>query len=84
MDADAIGHEKALLMRARLHIRAGKRRLHQEKISAGLVTLYDALSAAMKWYLSSPERRNKLSIGKDDDLKRREGCFLCIKMFWRD
>ena len=56
------------MQRARLHIRGGKRRLRQGKISAGIVTLYDALLAAMKWYVASPERRSRLDIGRDDDM----------------
>lgn len=43
MDADVLGHEKTLFVRARLYIREGKRRLRQGKISAGIVTLYDDL-----------------------------------------
>lgn len=69
MDADALGHEKALLVRARLHIREGKRRLRRREISAGTVTLYDALIAAMDLYIASPERRHKLNIGNDDNMK---------------
>lgn len=79
MDADALGAEKALLMRARLHIRGGRRRLRQGKISAGLVTLHDALSAAMEWYTASPERRKWLSIGKDDDLNNDRVVFHVLK-----
>lgn len=79
MDADALGTEKAPLMRARLHIRAGKRRLRQGKVSAGLVTLHDAFSAAMEWYLASPERRDKLNIGKDDDMNDDKVIFHVLK-----
>jgi len=55
-------------MRARLHIRGGRRRLRQGKISAGILTLYDALSAAMEWYIASPERRNKLQVREGENL----------------
>jgi len=57
MDAAALGPERADLQRARLHLRGGKRRLRQGKISAGIVTLYDALTSAMDWFCASPERR---------------------------
>lgn len=80
MDADALGPEKAPLMRARLHIRGGKRRLRQGKISAGIVTLHDALSAAMDWYLASPDRRDKLKIGRDDDMKDDKVVFHVLKL----
>jgi len=69
MDSDALGPEAAALQRARLHIRGGKRRLRQGKISSGLLTLYDALNAAMEWYIASPERRSNLQITEDDDMK---------------
>ncbi len=69
MDSDALGPEAAALQRAKLHIRGGRRRLRQGKISSGLLTLYDALNAAMEWYIASPERRNALKIEKDDDMR---------------
>ena len=69
MNEGALGPEGGLLQRARLHIRGGKRRLWQGKVPAGLVTLYDALIAAMEWYFASPERRNRLVIRNDDDLR---------------
>ncbi|MBZ0156901.1 MAG: hypothetical protein K8I29_11925 [Alphaproteobacteria bacterium] len=68
MDADALGPEEAALQQAKLHIRAGKRRLRQGKIAAGVVTLYDALFNAMQWYIFAPERRGPLSIDSGDDL----------------
>lgn len=61
MDPAALGPELAALQRARLHLRGGKRRLRQGKISAGIVTVYDALTSAMDWYCASPARRSTLS-----------------------
>lgn len=69
MDSNALGPEAAALQRAKLHIRGGKRRLRQGKISSGLLTLYDALSAAMEWYIASPERRNALRIKEGEDMR---------------
>ena len=60
MDERAFGPEEGPLLRARLHIRGGKRRLGQGKIAAGIVTLYDALSGALEWYIASSERRKNL------------------------
>ena len=68
MDADALGDLKAALQRARLHLRSGRRRLSQGKISAGLVTLYDALEQALEWYVSSP--RGRESRGLDGSKER--------------
>jgi len=65
---DSFETEDGALLRARLHIRGARRRLRQGKISAGIVTLYDALLFALRWYLSSPERREKLSLGPKDAL----------------
>ena len=68
MDPDALGTEAAALQRARLHIRGGRRRLRQGKISAGLGTLYDALLSALDWYIASPDHRKNLPIQGDDNL----------------
>jgi len=68
MNEDELGLVEGPLQRARLHIRGGKRRLRQGKIAAGIVTLYDALSSAMQWYVALPERRSKLVVIKDEDL----------------
>jgi hypothetical protein len=69
MDPEALGTEAAALQRARLHIRAGRRRLRQGKISHGLGSLFDALLFAMQWYIASPERRKLLPTRKGDDLR---------------
>ena len=68
MDEEALGPVEVPLMRARLHIRGGKRRLRQGKISDGLITLYDAFNYALQWYIALPERRDKLSIKGSDEL----------------
>ncbi len=69
MDEEALGPEEGPLQRARLHIRGGRRRLRQGKLPAGLVTLYDAMCAALEWYFASRERRRGLLINEDDDLR---------------
>lgn len=56
------------LQRARLHIRGGKRRLREGKISAGIATLYDALNGALQWYIAAPDRRMRLMIPAGEDL----------------
>lgn len=72
---DSFKSEKGALLRSRLHIRGGKRRLRQGKISAGIVTLYDALLFAMYWYIASPERRKSLQIREDDNMKDDSAIF---------
>ncbi len=69
MNEDALGPEAGSLLRAKLHVRGGRRRLRQGKIPEGIVTLYDALIAAMEWYFASPARSVRLAIKEDDDLK---------------
>ena len=69
---DSFEKAEGALLRARLHIRGARRRLRQGKISAGIVTLYDALLFALRWYLSSPERRKKISLGPGDDMPDEE------------
>ncbi len=66
---DSFKSEEGALLRARLHIRAGRRRLRQGKISSGIVTLYDALLFAMESYIMPPRRREGLDIREGEDLK---------------
>ncbi len=66
MDEKELGPVKGPLQRARLHIRGGRRRLRQGKIAAGIVTLADALSAAMQGYLAAPRRG--LTLREKEDL----------------
>jgi hypothetical protein len=68
MDEKALGPVEGPLQRARLHIRGGKRRLRQGKISAGIAALYDALNGALQWYIAAPGRRMKLTIQGGEDL----------------
>ena len=65
---DSFKKAEGALLRARLHIRGGKRRLSQGKISAGIVTLYDALIFALRWYFMAPEHREELRISEAVDL----------------
>ncbi len=60
MNEKELGPVAGPLQRARLHLRGGKRRLRQGKISAGIVTLYDALEGAMLSYAESPETGPRL------------------------
>ncbi|HXY53443.1 MAG TPA: hypothetical protein VEM40_02090 [Nitrospirota bacterium] len=69
MDEKALGSVKGPFQRARLHMRSGKRRLREGKISAGIVTLYDALLGAMESYVNSPENRRHIVITAGDDLR---------------
>jgi len=68
MDERNMEPEEGLLLRSKLHIRGGKRRLRQGKIAAGIVTIYDAITAAMEWYIISPDRKKRLKIRDGEDL----------------
>jgi len=68
MDEETLGPVEGPRQRARLHIRGGKRRLRQGKVSAGIVTLYDALEAAIRSYVDDLEKREKLVIHHGENL----------------
>ena len=76
---DSFEKPEGALLRARLHIRGGRRRLRQGKISAGIVTLYDALLFALRWYIASPGRRAALAFRKEDDLLDEKTVFVILK-----
>lgn len=65
-------------MRAKLHIRGGKRRLQQGKISSGIVTLYDALVSAMDWFIAVPERKSQLMVREGEDLKSEKTLYAVL------
>ena len=69
MDPELLGPEASALQRARLHIRGGLRRLRQGKKEEGLVTIYDALTSGVDWYLESPERLGRIAVASVEDLQ---------------
>jgi hypothetical protein len=64
---DSFDTEEGALLRSRIHIRAGKKKLLQGKISDGIVTFFDAFLFALRWYIASPERRKLLPGGDEID-----------------
>jgi len=76
---NSLGPEEYALQRARFHIRGGKRRLRQGKISTGLITLYDAVVSALEWYIASPERMSKLRVDEGEDLKDDKTVFEILR-----
>lgn len=79
MDADALGPGAASLQRARLHIRAGRRRLSQGKTSMGILTLYDAMLMAFQWYFHSPDRRKDLLYQNAEDTRDERKAFAILR-----
>jgi hypothetical protein len=67
MDEKKLGPVEGPFMRARLHMRGGKRRLREGKIASGIVTLYDALEGSMEAYVANPAHRAHLVISEDDN-----------------
>lgn len=79
MDEDALGPVEGPLTRARLHLRAAKRRLRQGKVSAGIVTLYDALLKAMEWFVADTERMRRLDVRLGEDVRDDKVLFLVLR-----
>jgi hypothetical protein len=65
---DSFDNAEGALLRARLHLRGGRRRLFEGKVAAGIVTLYDALMFGLRFYFMVPEHRSELDPGENLDL----------------
>lgn len=61
MDEYKMQPHEAALMRARLHIRSGMRRLRQGMLKEGLLTLYDSLYFGMRFYILSPDNKDRFA-----------------------
>lgn len=68
IDEDALGPVEGPLMRAKLHIRGGRRRFERGMNPDGILAVFDALCSAMQWYIAAPEKRRKLKINEGDNL----------------
>ena len=68
IDEDALGPVEGPLMRAKLHLRSGRRRFERGMPADGIVIVFDALCSAMQWYIAAPERRRALKLNPGDDL----------------
>ena len=79
MNENDLGPVEGPLMRAKLHIRCGRRRLREGKISAGIVTLYDALVSAMKWYIARADENKHLLITEKDDMTDDRSMFEVLR-----
>ena len=54
MDESALPPHEGALLRARLHLQSGRRRLREGKLRSGVLTVYDALYSAMRACALSP------------------------------
>jgi len=71
MDESKMTRSEADLLRARLHLRSGKRRLLEGKLRSGVETVYDALYSAMRAYVLSPANHHRfeyVDIGSEQEL----------------
>jgi hypothetical protein len=73
MDATQMREAEAELLRARLHIRGGNRRLRQGKDAAGIASLYDALIHSLRWY--ALENQAALEIADKTELRDEREIF---------
>lgn len=80
MDANTMNPPDALLLRSKLHVRGGKRRLSQNKIPAAIASLYDAFLSAMQRFFVSSELKKLLKIPENEiDLDDEEFLFSVLK-----
>ena len=56
IDTTKTSEAEAALMRARLHLRGGKRRLQKGSSAAGIAALYDSLLFGMRYYIARHKR----------------------------
>ncbi|UCE12541.1 MAG: hypothetical protein JSV04_10130 [Candidatus Heimdallarchaeota archaeon] len=59
--------DEAALLRAQLHVRGGKRRISQKKLSAGIAALHDAFIFAMQRFFLSPDYEELLNL-RDNEI----------------
>ncbi len=70
MDEGKMTRQDAELMRARLHLRAARRRFLQGRIGTGVSVLFDAFISSIRWYALSPGLSLDLNPGDDPNDER--------------
>lgn len=78
MDEATMPEDEAALLRARLHLRGGRRRLRQGKRAAAVAALYDALCSGMRWCVLSSRHADRLRVDDDDVLNRDRDLFSAL------
>jgi hypothetical protein len=76
MDESAMPRDEAALLRARLHLRGGRRRMRQGKHAAAIAALYDALCSGMRWFILSTRRESGSYSEVERDLSTGRELFL--------
>jgi hypothetical protein len=75
MDENKMDPRDAELLRARLHLRAARRRLRQGKVSTGLATLFDSLLSALRFYALSQEHDGAAVAGVSGELMDEQSVY---------
>lgn len=78
MDEAALSYDEAALLRARLHLRGGRRRLDQGKFAAGVAALFDALCSGMRWHLLTSGQESLRGLRQEIDLRSDRDLFLAL------
>ena len=78
MDESTMPRDAAALLRARLHLRGGRRRLQQAKYSAALAALYDALGSGMRWYILLATEASLRDLKAEIDLRTDRELFSAL------
>ncbi|MFX0040925.1 MAG: hypothetical protein ACFFCY_13685 [Promethearchaeota archaeon] len=66
------------LLRARLHIRGGKKRIKKGEFSAGVAALYDAFIFSLYWYFLSDDMLKPLLFNGDGTYNDEEILYLIL------
>ncbi|MFX1553753.1 MAG: hypothetical protein ACFFBV_07475 [Promethearchaeota archaeon] len=71
------------LLRARLHINAGKKRIEEGEISAGIAALYDALIFSLYWYFLSDKMLKPLLFNGNGTYEDEEILYSILLIYGR-
>jgi hypothetical protein len=78
MDATKMTPADAALLRVRLHLRGGRRRIERGMLAPGIASLFDALRYAMRWYILFPEHRAQLGLQNGEEIREDEDLFALL------
>lgn len=79
IDEAQLGEIEYARLRALLHLRGGKERLHRGELSSGIASLYDAINYAMRWYTLHPQHRRALGIPDSQEFRKDKETFVFLR-----
>ncbi|MFP3984141.1 MAG: hypothetical protein ACLFV2_10685 [Desulfurivibrionaceae bacterium] len=68
IDEENMAEDEVLLMRARLHLRSGRRRLYEGKLPDAVAVLYDAVWSAMQWVALNSDWWDSETVNRQNEL----------------